>query len=71
MVQAAPAPPLVVVQAQFLLELLVRLLAAPARLDSGSELLEAGIGGMAGEVKLDAGGEFGAPLSGCLECGEA
>ena len=51
-VQAAPGAPLVVVETKFLLELLVRLLAAPARLDGRRELLEGGVRRVAGEVEL-------------------
>lgn len=55
-VQAAPASSLVVIETQPFLELLMRLLAAPARLDGGGELLEAGISGMADEMELALGG---------------
>src|ERR687886_468321 len=40
--QAAPGAPLVVIESELLLHLLVRLLAAPARLDRAGELAQRG-----------------------------
>src|SRR3954462_3953940 len=51
-VQPGPGPALEVVEAELLLELLVRLLARPARLDQGRQLLERGLGRQVGEVVL-------------------
>ncbi len=51
-VQAAPAPALEMVQAQLILELLVHLLADPARLDQGGQDLERRVGRMIGQVVL-------------------
>ena len=51
-VQAAPAPALEVVQAQLILELLVHLLADPARLDQSGQGLERYVGGEVGQVVL-------------------
>ena len=51
-VQAAPAPTLEVVQPQLLLELLVHLLAHPARLDQGGQGLERRVGRKVGQVVL-------------------
>ena len=51
-VEPMPAPALEVVEAEFLLHLLVRLLADPARLDEPGEALDRGVGGQVGEVVL-------------------
>src|SRR3712207_3859819 len=51
-VQAGPGPPLEVVEAEFLLHLLVRLLADPARLDRRREGPQGRAGRMAGEIVL-------------------
>jgi hypothetical protein len=51
-VQPGPGPPLEVVEAEFFLHLLVRLLAGPAGLDRRREGLQRRAGGMAGEVVL-------------------
>ena len=51
-VQAGPGPSLVVVQAQLLLELLVRLLTGPPTFEGGGKLFQRGVGGMVGEVEL-------------------
>ena len=52
MVQPAPAAALEVVQPQLVLELLVQLLAHPARLDQGGQGLERGLGRQVREVVL-------------------
>ena len=52
MVQPGPGPSLEVVEAEFFLHLLVRLLADPAGLDRRREGLQGRLGGMAGEVVL-------------------
>src|SRR5690242_2439907 len=51
-VQAGPGAALEVVEAELLLHLLVRLLAHPARLDRGRQLLERGLRWQVGEVVL-------------------
>ena len=51
-VQPGPGAALEVVEAEFLLELLVRLLAHPARLDHAGQLLQGGAGRQIGEVVL-------------------
>src|SRR4051794_683472 len=51
-VQAAPAPTLEVVQPQLFLELLMQLLAHPARLDRDRQGLECRVGGKVGQVVL-------------------
>jgi hypothetical protein len=51
-VQPGPGPALEVVEAELLLELLVRPLARPARLDQGRQLLGRGLGRQVGEVVL-------------------
>src|SRR3712207_8388215 len=51
-VQPAPAPALEMVQPQLVLELLVRLLADPARLDRGRQDLEGDVGREVREVVL-------------------
>src|SRR3954453_16998524 len=51
-VQAAPAPTLEVVQPQLFLELLMQLLAYPARLDRDGQGLECRGGGKVGQVVL-------------------
>src|SRR5215213_2792861 len=55
-VQAAPAPTLEVVQPQLFLELLMQLLAHPARLDRDGQGLECRVGG---KVRLGLGGHDG------------
>lgn len=52
MVQPDPGATLEVVEVQFLLELLVGLLATPARLDGGCQLLQRRVGRMVGQVQL-------------------
>src|SRR5688572_206685 len=49
-VQPRPGPALEVIEAELLLELLVGLLAGPARLDRGGERLQGRAGGQVGEV---------------------
>src|SRR4051794_10353333 len=56
MVQAAPAPALEMVQPQLLLELLVHLLADPARLDQRRQDLERRVGRVVGQVILPLAG---------------
>jgi len=51
-VQARPRATLEVVEAEFLLELLVSLLTDPTRLDRGREHLQVRVGGQIGEVVL-------------------
>src|SRR4051812_24999321 len=51
-VQTGPGAALEMVEAELLLHLLVRLLAHPARLDRGPQLLERGLRGQVGEVVL-------------------
>lgn len=59
-VQAAPAPALEMVQAQLVLELLVHLLADPARLDQGGQDLERRVGRMVRQgLSLRSMGTFG------------
>src|SRR6516162_11462220 len=49
-VQACPRSPLEVIEAEFFLELLMRLLADPARLDGPGELLRRRVGRKIGEI---------------------
>jgi hypothetical protein len=51
-VQACPGAALEVVEPEFFLELLVRLLANPSGLDGGRKLLERSVGGQVGQVVL-------------------
>jgi hypothetical protein len=51
-VQAGPGAALEVIEAEFLLQLLMRLLAGPARLDGSRQDLQLHIGGEVGEVVL-------------------
>src|SRR3954465_13910385 len=60
-VQAAPAPTLEVVQPQLFLELLMQLLAHPARLDRDRQGLECRVGGKVGQVVLALAGSRDAP----------
>ena len=59
-VQPGPGPPLEVVEAEFFLQLLVRLLAGPPGLDRRREGLQRRAGGMAGEVVLPLAASFAA-----------
>src|ERR1044071_6301126 len=56
MVKAAPRAAFKVVEAEFFFELLMSLLAGPARFECASEGLEWRTGGMIGEVILDLAG---------------
>ena len=51
-VQAGPGSALEVVETEFFLQLLVGLLASPARLDGGRERLQVSGGGQVGEIVL-------------------
>ena len=48
--ETAPRSPLEVVEAEFLLQLLMRLLAHPPRFDGGGQSAQVGLGGQVGEI---------------------